>query len=57
MLVLTRKVGETVVIAENIRVTVVEVDRGRCRIGIDAPDDVKIDREEIHLIAARVPAK
>ena len=47
MLVLTRKVGEEIVIGENIRVTVVEVGPGRVKIGIAAPRDVKIDRDEI----------
>ncbi len=48
MLVLTRKAGEQVIIQGNIRITVVSVGPGRVKIGIDAPADVKIDREEIH---------
>ena len=48
MLVLTRKPGEQVIINGNIRITVVSVGPGRVKIGIDAPADVKIDREEIH---------
>lgn len=48
MLVLTRKQGEQVIIQGNIRITVVSVGPGRVKIGIDAPADVKIDREEIH---------
>ncbi len=47
MLVLTRKVGEEIVIGNNIRITVVEVGPGRVKIGIAAPRDVKIDRDEI----------
>lgn len=47
MLVLTRKRGERIVIAENIILTVVEANPGRVRIGIDAPDDVPIMREEV----------
>jgi carbon storage regulator len=48
MLVLTRNVGETIVIDGKIRVTVVAIQGGKVRIGIDAPDDVRVDREEVH---------
>jgi carbon storage regulator len=48
MLVLTRNVGETIVIDGKIRVSVVAIQGGKVRIGIDAPDDVRVDREEIH---------
>ncbi len=48
MLVFTRRVGETVVIAGNIRVTVLEAQGGKIRLGITAPDCVRVDREEIH---------
>jgi carbon storage regulator len=47
MLVLSRKVGEQVVIGENIRVTVVAVRGHQVRLGFVAPDDVAIRREEI----------
>ena len=47
MLVLSRKVGETIVISETIRVTVVQVANGRIRLGIDAPPDVLVLREEL----------
>jgi carbon storage regulator len=47
MLVLTRKVNETIVIDGSIRVTVLDVKGHKVRIGISAPDDVPIDREEI----------
>jgi carbon storage regulator len=49
MLVLTRKVGEVVVIDGCITVTVVSVDGNKIRLGITAPPDVRIDREEVHL--------
>jgi carbon storage regulator CsrA len=49
MLVLTRKVGEEIVIGDNIRITVVEVGPGRVKIGIAAPRDVRIDRDEIRV--------
>jgi len=47
MLVLTRKPGEQIVIAGNIRVTVVSLGQGRVKIGVEAPTDVTIDRQEI----------
>jgi carbon storage regulator len=47
MLVLTRKVGEQVVVGEDIRVTVVAVNGQGVRIGIEAPDDVVIRRQEL----------
>lgn len=47
MLILTRRVGETIVIGENVEVTVMEVNGCQVRIGIKAPRDVSIDRNEI----------
>lgn len=47
MLVLSRKLGEKIVIGENIVVTVVKIDRNQIRIGIEAPQDVPVYREEI----------
>jgi carbon storage regulator len=49
MLVLTRGVGEELVIGENIRVQVVSIQGGRVRIGIEAPPEVTVDRAEIRL--------
>lgn len=48
MLILTRRVGETLVINENIRVTVLGVKGNQVRVGVDAPRDVAVDREEVH---------
>lgn len=48
MLVLTRKVGEKLVIGNSIRISVVSIGPGRVKLGIEAPADVTIDREEIH---------
>jgi carbon storage regulator len=48
MLVLTRRLGETVVIGGGIRVTVVEVSGNTIRLGITAPPAVAVDREEVH---------
>jgi carbon storage regulator len=47
MLVLSRKVGESIVISESIRVTVVQVNNGHIRLGIDAPPEVRVLREEL----------
>jgi len=47
MLVLSRKVGESIVINESIRLTVVQVKNGRIRLGIDAPPEVRVLREEL----------
>ncbi len=47
MLVLSRKLGEKIMIGENIVVTIVKIDRNQIRIGIEAPGEVPIYREEI----------
>jgi len=47
MLILTRRPGETVRIGDDIEVTVVAVNGSQVRIGINAPRDVAVDREEI----------
>lgn len=47
MLILTRKVGETIVINENIRVTVLSVKGNQIRLGVEAPEDVPVHRQEI----------
>jgi len=48
MLVLTRRPGEQIVIGNGIRLTVVSVGPGRVKLGIEAPPDVRIDRQEVH---------
>ena len=48
MLILTRKAGESLVIANNIIVTVIGLNQGQVRLGIQAPAHVVVDREEIH---------
>ena len=47
MLVLMRRPGESIHIGPNIVVTLVALERNRARIGIEAPREVTIDREEI----------
>ena len=56
MLVLTRKPGESVVIGNDIRVTVVNIRGNKVRLAFDAPDDVTIHREEIYEIQRRMRA-
>jgi len=48
MLVLTRRPGESIVIGNGIKLTVVSVGPGRVKLGIEAPPNVRVDREEIH---------
>jgi len=47
MLVLSRRVGERILIGDDIRVTVVRVAQGVVRLGIEAPENMPIVREEI----------
>ena len=47
MLVLTRRIGETLRIADDILVTIVDVKGNQVRLGIDAPADVTVLREEL----------
>ena len=47
MLVLSRKLGEKIYISDNICITVVDIDRGKIRLGIEAPRDVPIFRKEL----------
>ncbi len=47
MLVLTRKVNESIIISGNIKVTVVKIDGGKIRLGIEAPPDVEVLRSEL----------
>ena len=49
MLILSRRTGETVVIGDRIRVTVVEVRGDQVRIGIDAPKEISVHREEVFI--------
>ena len=63
MLVLSRKLGEKIYIGDNVCITVVDIDRGKIRLGIEAPRDVPIYRQELlplnhqaHEAAATPPA-
>ena len=48
MLILTRKQNESIVIDDNIKITILGTKGRDVKIGIEAPDDVEIWREEIH---------
>jgi carbon storage regulator len=48
MLVLSRKSNESIVINNNIKVTVVEIRGDKVRLGIEAPKDIPVHREEIY---------
>lgn len=48
MLILTRRVGETLMIGDDIAVTVLGVKGGQVRVGVNAPRDVIVHREEIY---------
>ena len=47
MLILTRKLGESIVIGDNIKVTITDIKNGQIKLGITAPKDVTVNREEV----------
>ena len=47
MLILTRRPGETLIIRDNIRVTVLDVSGNQIRLGVTAPREVPVHREEV----------
>ena len=49
MLILTRKPGESLYIGDNVKITIVEIKGNQIRVGIDAPAELRIYREEIYL--------
>ena len=57
MLFLSRRVGERIMVGDNIVVQVMSVDKGQVRIGIDAPRDVAVHREEVALRIAKEEQK
>ncbi|TMQ33416.1 MAG: carbon storage regulator [Planctomycetota bacterium] len=55
MLVLSRKLGEKICIGNNICITVVDIDRGKIRLGIEAPRDVPVFRQELLPLKGQPP--
>ena len=47
MLILTRRPSETLMIGDNVTVTVLEIQGGRVRLGVNAPRDIAVNREEL----------
>ena len=48
MLILARKVGEAIAIADDIKITIVDIQGGQVRLGVEAPSHVSVHREEIY---------
>ncbi len=48
MFIMARLVGQELVIGDNVRIKIVGIKEGKVRIGIDAPKDVSVHRQEIH---------
>ena len=48
MLVLTRKLGESITIDEDIRITVLALKGNQVKLGIEAPEQTKVHRQEVH---------
>ncbi len=55
MLVLTRRLGEAITIGDNIRIVIVDISGHQVKLGIDAPKDVEIYREELYVKIKGVP--
>jgi carbon storage regulator len=57
MLVVTRKTDEEIVIERGIRIKVLDIQGARVRIGVQAPESVRVDREEVNNLRAQFAAR
>jgi len=55
MLILTRQTKQAITIGENIRIKILRIEKQSVRIGIDAPDDVRIVRDELLPLIEKYP--
>ncbi len=55
MLILTRRPQEAIRVGSDVTITVLAIEAGKVRIGIDAPRHVTVDREEVHARKLRAP--
>ncbi len=49
MLILTRKLGESVIVGDNIKITIVKISKQQVKLGVDASKNVIVNREEIYM--------
>lgn len=56
MLVLSRRLNQAIVIGGHVRVTVLAITPNRIELGVEAPPQIAVDREEIHLRRQNTPA-
>lgn len=49
MLILTRKLNESVIIDDKIEITVISIDEGKVKLGISAPKEIAVHRKEVYL--------